>query len=197
VAYSFIGEGYNNTFDRVAFLVGKTSVRQLSVPAPLRAILDQIEIGNPYVNDIYDSVGLSLTWLSESTPKIYEVLNKISRFVPDSEIIQYPHGSRLVVNDWRIGFRSPTQPGDSSLRFANWAGDPDDIDINRPDLLTAIPDSTIVLPQGWWAQPFDVPADDRNLILGYDQTIAWNWDDPDYCRAMCLALGFSEADLTP
>lgn len=25
----------------------------------------------------------------------------------------------------------------------------------------------------------------------------WDWDDPAYCRSMCLALGFTEADLTP
>ena len=26
---------------------------------------------------------------------------------------------------------------------------------------------------------------------------AWDWDEPGYCRQMCLALGFTEADLTP
>lgn len=27
--------------------------------------------------------------------------------------------------------------------------------------------------------------------------VVWDWDDPDYCRQVCLALGFSTADLEP
>lgn len=31
----------------------------------------------------------------------------------------------------------------------------------------------------------------------YQLVTVWDWDDPAYCRQMCLALGFAEADLTP
>jgi hypothetical protein len=46
-------------------------------------------------------------------------------------------------------------------------------------------------------------ANDSNNVYGpeyynsEDLITVWDWDDPNYCRSMCKALGFTDADLTP
>ncbi len=34
------------------------------------------------------------------------------------------------------------------------------------------------------------------IIFNYNVHPTWDWFDHAYCRAMCLALGFTEQDLT-
>jgi hypothetical protein len=206
--YYFQDDPTPNYLSRSAFIVGKSSVRLIGVPAAINAVLDAFEsedgIGEPlYENYVsllppryiqYAGVGFYPSYVTPWTPKVYEIINKVAPFVSESQIIQYPHGSRLVVTDWRYSFVSPSDPKDWSLYFANWRGDPDDIDTSRPDLLDTLPAATINLPPNWPSLQFDNPD---QVFGGFDFAVAWNWDRPTYCRQMCLALGFSPADLTP
>ena len=44
-----------------------------------------------------------------------------------------------------------------------------------------------------------VPVSARPSSDGYNVSLltVWDWDDPNYCRTMCKALGFTDADLAP
>ena len=193
-----------------AYLVSKSAVRQLSIPGNLQAAINELNPENSFdirypdgdnTSDVpprqirNQAVGISDAYLNVWTPKVFEILNNIAPFTSPSAIQQYPNGSDYVVNDWRYGYAA-SDPSDWSLYFAKWLGDPADIDEGRPDLLDELPDSTILLPPNWYLMPLNNQP--GNLFArGHDWFIVWNWDDPEYCRAMCTALGFSSSDLTP
>lgn len=56
------------------------------------------------------------------------------------------------------------------------------------------PDRTFIIPPG---PSFTAPIKQDNELFGNALYAVWDWDDPDYCRSVCLALGFSASDLQP
>ena len=195
---------------RKAYTISRQTVKEIQVPSAISAALDMFNSPWQVDQQLYWDYFLDPHYIQREgngflptpslagwTPQIFQALNNLAPFVSSSSIISYPHGYRLVVTDWRYSFVSSSDPKNGSLYFANWSGSPTDIDTTRPDLLAPLPRATIELPQGWHLKPFDISVGDRNQTFSYSSAVAWNWDKPSYCRRMCLALGFSPADLMP
>lgn len=189
-----------------AYVVSTQRIRSIPVPTKLQTILDLLNPQDPlasYVQwrpdgvntsplpprQIYDGyTGAIEAYTSWRTPAIYAALNLISPFVDGSLIKQFPAALKPVIQDWRYGFWADSET-DRSFYYAEWFGNPDDVYLDPVDLslLRSLPDSTLRLPV-----TFDFPVYyTSNFITG------WDWDDPDYCRRMCQALGFTAADLQP
>lgn len=194
---------------RKAYTISRQAAKEIQVPSAVSAALNMFNSPSQVDQQLYwdyfrDPIfiqgqgnGFTAPTIGGWTPQIFQALNNLAPFVGSSSIIRYPHGSRLVVTDWRYSYVDSSDPKNGSLYFANWNGDPANIDTSRPDLLTPLPRATIELPQDWHLKPFEIPASDRTQTFGYSFGVAWNWDRPNYCRRMCLALGFSPADLMP
>lgn len=209
---SYNGSYVTNAVINRAFLVSRQAVRQISIPSNLQAAIDVL---NPSTEDPgeffpdgdnttgfaprqirYVSVGISDAYRIAWTPKVYDILNNIAPFVSQSNILQYPLGDVFVVNDWRYGYPA-SDPNDWSWYFALWSGDPENIDQERPELLTPLDDGRILLPSNWPTAILDGIQGSIITTLSHDSFYTWDWNDPGYCRSMCKALGFSDADLTP
>lgn len=123
--------------------------------------------------------GLSTNLTTAITPTIFASLNAAHQFVDPELIKEYPADLHWIVED-ESSTTAQQVLGEYSL-----IGDPSIntdgvVSVDR-DLSLAISDNT--------ADGFDLPQ-----ANGYT---VWDWDDPDYCRQMCQALGFTAADLQP
>lgn len=204
-SYSPSTYGYSATVLNPAYVVSTQRIRSIPVPAKLQTILDLLNPPDPYASTIswepdgvntspfppriiYDGyTGAIEDYTYWRTPAIYAALNLISPFADATLIKPFPSALKPVIQDWRYGFWSGSAI-DQSFYYAEWLGDPADVQIDRVDLLNALPDSTLQLPDTF---AFPEPVNYNNALT------AWDWDDPDYCRRMLNALGFTAADLQP
>lgn len=203
------------------------SVRQIAVPANLQRCIDLLNPPTPYdapgpfidnINNVTVS-NIAPRTIEEAaygwadpmwslgtdrrySPSIFESLNKLEQFISPSAIKQFPVNRLPVTFDFRFGFyKEPwfeTDPDPYSFYYAQWLGDPALLDYQRPDLLLPLRQATLSFPSDGY--PFPLPSDiiDNGPVSGSQQFLfAYDWTDPNYCRSMCLALGFSIADLLP
>jgi hypothetical protein len=208
--------GFNEVRDRAAFVVNRNRIRRISVPSIVNSCINTWETGSPPAvlpADIFGTLieaseGMTeySLWLNY-TPTIFNRLNILNTFT--SQIKPFPTGKNLVTRDPRQGIyansKTNVTKADARFCFAEWLGTVEDWeanpfndsllvrqpeeDIDAPSYYKAIEDSGNFAELGYYW--------DINSRPGPGDIFFWDWDDPDYCRAMCLALGFSEADLTP
>lgn len=209
-----------------AWLCSLSTVRQLSIPSGLASVLSQLNGGDDYSErDTINGVDVSpfppraindnmaRGWQYHSVdaydPTIYEVLNKLSSFVDSNQIKQFPSTFRPIIEDVRYSFPylDPEDQDDitePALYYSEWLGSRDAdlyaLDWSNPNvasLIRPLTGSTRRFPSSW-KEELNIPSD--FILTRYAPgalLLAWDWDDPSYCRRMCLALGFSDADLRP
>lgn len=173
-----------------AFSVGLSRIRQIQVPAQLQSIFQSIASGN--TQDIVDfaSVGYAGSFFDyEFTPTIFERLGVGTK--------QFPSDKNPIIRDYRYGIYSrygnfASIPEDQRFYFAEWLGGPDTSDYLNDSLLVSLEDAAILAPAY-----VDAIFNPDFVSLASLDRVFWDWDDPDYCRQMCLALGFSASDLEP
>jgi len=118
------------------------------------------------------------------TPAIFETLNTVSKFVDPAQIKTYPDSKRWLVE---------ANTGSNVLRsygYYSIAGNPYD----NPDGTIAIKSNLTFVVSAPYHPDFPDPTLPEFTGTLYS---VWDWDDPVYCRNMCLSLGFTIADLTP
>ena len=211
VVVVFYGEEeltHKKTRLRSAFIVNKDSIRQIQVPTIVDTCINQWESMGIYHQDFYyASIGIAEYFLALNfTPTIYERLNTYFNFT--SNIKSFPANKRLVTRDPRQGIytNSTTNITKSDPRFcfAEWLGTTEEWEINpfNGALLVRQPadDIEVSLKSAFFAESKLAASgfywDINSRPSPYD-IFFWDWDDPEYCRAMCIALGFTADDLTP
>lgn len=192
-----------------AYVLNKTTIRQVTVPSGLAAVFAVLNPNNTETTyDEYRPDGLNTSGFAPRTiyidnsssglyqpffgywrsPQIYEQFNRLAPFTSSGNLKQFPSTLKWVTPDLRYGQWAPEPTSDKSLYFADWLGDPIAIDPAQTENLRPLPRSTYLLPSSF-AYPTGYPLSGR--------VVAWDWDDPAYCRAMCSALGFQPSDLVP
>lgn len=133
----------------------------------------------------YYSYEEGLQALGPITPSVFARLHNISEFVDGSQIRLFPSNKSWLVElddeaptKYSYGFYSVPGvfPGTDESGFVN-----ENLKYRfeiSDDLHPDFPDP-------------NTPEFDASFFT------VWDWGDPAYCRQMCLALGFSPADLTP
>lgn len=165
-----------------AFLVSPSTARQIAVPPSLQSILSGLQ-----TNDLFYSSDVgwadAFAFEGEYSPSVFQYLGVGSK--------QFPVGKNYILRDYRFGILSggiggnpEREPVEKKIYFAEWLGDPESFDETNSALLLSLRDSAVSAPT------YSFPP-------GILPSFFWDWDDPEYCRQMCLALGFSAADLTP
>lgn len=209
-----------SVFD-AAWVCTASTVRRISVPAGISACLNILNpIGDDYefVNE-FNGVGLSgfsprrfndsqVGWAGDAdlsfqfyeawTPTVFELLNKLSPFTQTQNIKQFPSAKRPLAEGDRNGLVTNDDLG-QAIYISEWLGEgniPGSADYDRPDLLRLVPSLRIQLPPNWEGLA-DVPPLDTSFVKEKNLDLVWNWDDSNYCKRMCLALGFSPTDLIP
>lgn len=176
-----------------AYLCSASRVKKLAVPATYDSVLAAFSIALTQSNKslgFYKFGGVNVkTW----TPEIFKTLNDESEFVDPSTTKSFPSDLDPILTDTQKGFYSylPWLPTPSQvLYYARWTGDPAAVDPVETSYYADIPKEKKNVP----FSPADLESHD-----GRTQTLhaAWDWGDRTYCRAMCLALGFTTADLVP
>ena len=168
-----------------------------------------------YSNNFYGSV---------FTPEVFATINTFYEFISPSTIKTFPNKLKWGLSDNSEGSYTVFQNVDTSPTFPWWsnlyrAGQPfyhalwpnknetPDLSIWDPDyapVWAGTPKPKRVSKTTLNLSPTRVPrngAADRSSLPGAyweeDLVTVWDWDDPAYCRSMCKALGFTDADLTP
>lgn len=140
------------------------------------------------------------------TPAVFSLLNTISPFTDVENIKTFPTSKRWVIPDRTAGsafhafalreLDPNTVPPVSWLDLYNGA---DPFRYQRwttPNQEPAVGSIGVPFPAATLRLDASRPSRSgfyQNRIFG----TMWDWDDPNYCRQMCLALGFDAADLTP
>lgn len=185
-----------------AYLCTRRSVREITVPAALVRILNVLNPTFTYSSALggsvsypdyfplgavtngshyFFSVDRTETW----TPSVFASLNAIRQFIDPSQLRSLAPGKRPVLTDYRYGYYAESET-DRSLYYAEWTGDRDNVDPQQTTNMQRLPMVGVMVPQN--------PG---QVVPGFTLNAVWDWDDPIYCRAMCSALGFTAADLTP
>ena len=182
---------YGNVFSirNYAFVCSMSTVREIGVPSKLEEAIQILAAPNqsphPQGQIFNANVGYADPFLDyEWTPTVFQTLNEVRQFTDPLTIQQFPSSLKPVTIYY------PNNAG-QSLYYAEWLGDPFDVDFSQTALFLPLPESTLSLPPSF-QPPRDPVTNSEARIL-----FAWDWDNPDYCRRMCLALGFSAADLQP
>lgn len=208
-----------------AWLCGLSTIKAIGIPGGLASVLTQLNGGGDFderdtINgvsvgpfpprSINDNMALGWQYYSADAydPTIFEVLNKISPFVSNSQIRQFSSTFQPIIEDVRFGFPylSPEDQEDitePALYYSEWLGSRDanlyDLDWSNPSvasLIRPLTGSTRRFPSSW-KDELNVPPELQPSYPATNYLMAWDWDDPAYCRRMCLALGFTAADLQP
>lgn len=167
-----------DTISSKAFLCTPASVREISIPAKLQTALDVLNprqaadpSGDAPITQLFGSRGFGSgpDYFNGWTPDVFSALNDWQPNL-NLAIVSTPGYEEEITPDTSDGYYGES-PTDGALYYLE--GD------TRSDDLT--------FPQATAAR---LP-DDAQIV------VAWDWDDPAYCRALCLALGFTEADLKP
>jgi len=158
------------------------------------------------------------------TPAVFERINNISSFVDPGAIKPYPTELKWGLSDNSEGAYTRFQDVDTFVNFPYWSNmyregapfyhslwpnknEEPDLSIWDPDYAPVwenTPKPKRVNRATLNLSPSRAPrngATDRTFSPGSywseDFVTVWDWDDPAYCGAMCKALGFTDADLTP
>jgi hypothetical protein len=156
------------------------------------------------------------------TPQVFETLNNIAPFMGDTAAKTFPESSKWGLTDNSAGAYVRFQDVDSSPAFPWWSSmyrqglpfyhaiwptkneepnfevwDPtyaiDWVGKAKPKRVRK---ATLRLDSD--REPREGAVDRTNSSYWAEDFITvWDWNDPSYCRQMCLSLGFSSADLTP
>lgn len=211
----------STNYPQQAWLCSFEKLKRIAIPPAVNSILRILNPGSgsdyvekEFINGVEvnpfppwyiesDPVGVQDTGRSvqvSSTPSVYEFLNKIKPFVPNNQIKQFPQSSRPILVDYRYTYEG--FPGNDELvtYYSEWLGPDIYVDFSDPDigqLLRPIPEMTKRFPPEWAEEILDYQeGPGAYYIPSTNNGYAWDWDDPDYCRSMCLALGFTASDLS-
>lgn len=116
------------------------------------------------------------------TPSIFASLNQAAQFVNPSFIKEFPAGRRWIVE------AGDFENGTQKYGYYSTPGDPDEVTGGA-----VVENNRLTFSLAEQLHP-DFVAEPGYSVGKYT---VWDWDDPNYCRSMCLALGFSIADLLP
>ena len=172
-------------------------------------LTEPVPVGNPVSRPNIDLVTGMGTVSQSFDPSIFAFLNASNYpFVDASQIKTFPDTSRWLVSDTSFG--AYTLAGQSlsynqwyaqglSMGYGLWntPGEEPYYQDNGTGIYDPIYDPAMYEPDD--NATMTVGSNPQQLKDGADLTllVAWDWDDPGYCYAMCKALGFSDADLTP
>jgi hypothetical protein len=210
-----------------AYVVSEDLIRQINMPPKVESICDILnpisEDSEDYINGV--EISPVPSFIKEScigfvnadydlhfTPSIFEFLNAISSFAPLNQIKPFPSDLRWKTQDWRSGYFSVTlfeEGFDRTLRHVEtdttsgtWvptSASPPSYEFeayNGTGILISLPEQDLTLPPD-----VELPSvNQRGNGFSEEEKLfifSWDWDDPEYCRQMCLALGFTESDLQP
>lgn len=196
-----------------SYVCSLEAVRQIQIPSQMQIIIEVLNPQDPAADyNEYEPPGVDSSPFpprqisnanagyagadsdEDWTPTIYELLDRVSNYIDNDQLQQFPADSTPITGDFRDGWFKPNNlDGDRSRYYAEWLGDPGFVDYSRPDLLEDLPDNTLAATDDW--PPSGPWSNEPSFPDAW--AFAWDWDDPDYCRAMCAALGFTDADLTP
>jgi hypothetical protein len=174
-----------------AYLCSTTTIRELAIPNQLNEILQilnppfdlQSLPGSTSIAIIEGSDGFYSENANTWTPAVFATLNAINQFIDPESLKTLPTGTEPALADNRDGFYSGDSE-DQSHYYAIWIGDSSNVDLEQTQFFDRIDDATLEI-------------DDAIDAYAGSLHVVWDWNDPDYCRAMCQALGFPDADLTP
>lgn len=207
-----------------AYVCGPDKIREVNIPTPLANILEVlnppsgrfVDIESLYIEGVNMSPlpprQLELTttgrydpatgWAEpfgarQWSPRVFELLNILKPYTNSSVFKQYSQDYPITY-DYTEGLYNSFQSSDKTWYYAKWLGDPFSV-TEDPALYQRLP--RLTLKQKVWppANP-DFPY--RINIEGVaeinaESIVAWDWDDPAYCRRMLTLLGFSSADFKP
>lgn len=196
----YLDDSFTKTYDQITtdcFICANNAIRRVTPKGVFAQILGDDAIDPIYLDDPPEFQ----TDEYQFTPEVFQKLNQFRPFVPPNQIKTFPANAQPVLGDARSGFFSD-EPWDTwqqrlgrPANFAKWRGtvsDVPDIDHgNNANYQRYIPIRNAVPPFTGTLAP---DPDYFNFIRRF---FVWDWDDPAYCRRMCLALGFTPADLTP
>lgn len=178
-----------------AFVFSNNSIREITVKGPLLDLVTspnyfgEPSIGSPDTKDLQAVKGRTIT------PNIFAQLNQRISFVNQEQIKQFPANKKPVLSDVRAGFFSTISSGSPAYGqeplWAEYSGNISNVpppDHGDSNLYLAYRN----LNRAGVAFPVD-GLNQSSLNFNW----VWDWDDPAYCRRMCLALGFTAADLKP
>lgn len=175
------------------YICSTEDVREVPIPAKLQSVLSILNPPMQYDGSIpiaggpeslnNSSVGFASSVYPTWTPSVFAAMQSIYAFADSSMLQAFSSELNPLLADAREGFFADSLT-DSSHYYAEWTGDRDNIDLNQFQFYDRQDDRT-----------FSLPSQADSSLPGLN--ICWDWDDPDYCRTMCAALGFTDADLTP
>lgn len=144
--------------------------------------------------------GLSVS-VDAWTPSIFNALNQLSIDNGNGSIFStgllrsFPIRKKWVLPDstkgwWKDYVESIPGQGDAVAYYGQWRT-PNQKPSSLITGFSPLQSATFREPSGSTFLS-SLPANTDDTI-----TVVWDWDDPAYCRSLCLDLGFSEANLTP
>lgn len=141
------------------------------------------------------------------TPYVFELINDYVPFA-SGQLKQFDPKLRWGLPDESAGGYARFVPGSSATPTYQAAYD-DGLTMHHAlwKNRNEVPDRRVFDPAyAYLGLPAPRRVNKASLILASERVsqsqisqlvTVWDWDDPAYCRQMCLALGFAEADLTP
>lgn len=214
---------YGEPLDR-AYICNQTKIRQINIPPALAAVLAVLNPpAGPFVDTtsfIPDGVNTSsfpprqltpeleggydpLTgWADpffsrEWSPRAFQLLNIIQPYANNSVFKPYSQDYPLYY-DRSQGLHESLLSSDKAFYYAKYLGDPSNV-TEDPTLFQGVPKLTVrprIWPPANSLFPYELDGN-GNPQISAELLVAWDWDDPAYCRQMLTLLGFSASDLTP
>lgn len=201
-----------------AYLCTKKTIKEISIKPPLQLILDHMnpasttpvpyqylfgwptvgipnDVALPNLSDLSDGFydrprttdpPIVKTW----TPSIFAALyqyaadNDLALSLNPNDLRSIPANIKPLLTDAKGYYDNNLV--DRSLYYAQWKGDRENVDPTQLDLYKSIPQSTLRIPEA-----------QESLPEATTVHAVWDWNNPSYCRQMCRALGFTNADLRP
>lgn len=200
---SFTGSSFTQTQDTLystdkfykAFVFSNDAIREITVKGPLLNLASSPDYFGEPPTPLPDAKALQSNIGKAITPYVYAQLNQRINFVAQEQIKQFPPNKKPILADVRAGFFNTTAAGTPGYGqeplWAEYAGNlsnvppPDHNDENLYLKYRNLKKAGVAFPGEIANQP------------SFNFNWVWDWDDPAYCRRMCLALGFTAADLTP
>jgi hypothetical protein len=202
-----------------AYLCTKRTVKEIEIKEPLKSIIDHmnppdlelvsyqylpgwsavsipLDVTLPELADF--SVGfydrpredndppIVTTWTPAIFRRLYEyaIDNDLELPLNTNDLKDFPPSVKPLLTDFK-GYYS-NDSDNKSLYYAQWKGDRDEVVPGDTENYKSLNQATLKIPN---AQD---PLPSSTTIHA-----VWDWNDPVYCRLMCLELGFEPADLRP
>lgn len=200
---NYVGTSETNTETSVqsagkfykAFIFSNNAIREITVKGPLLALVSTDQYFGETPPATVDGKSLQSNVGQPATPYVFDQLNQRIGFTSVDQIKSFPANKKPILSDVRAGFFAMTQSdlpsyGNEPI-WAEYAGNTSSVPSPTHNDSALYPKYRKLANAG---VPF--PVDGLNTgIINFNWV--WDWDDPAYCRRMCLALGFTAADLTP